>query len=86
MNRVLARLFLLALVGILVFPALSDAQITRGAVLGTVRDTTTGAAVPGASVTVTNMDTNMSRTAVTDAVGFFRAPAPSPAATRSRPS
>ena len=38
MNRVLARLFLLALVGILVFPALSDAQITRGAVSGTVRD------------------------------------------------
>ncbi len=77
MNRVLARLFLLALVGILVFPALSDAQITRGAVLGTVRDAT-GAAVPGASVTVTNMDTNISRTAVTDAVGFFRVPALEP--------
>ena len=77
MNRVLARLFLLALVGILVFPALSDAQITRGAVSGTVRDAT-GAAVPGASVTVTNMDTNISRTAVTDAVGFFRVPALEP--------
>ena len=77
MNRVLARLFLLALVGILVFPALSDAQITRGAVSGTVRDAS-GAAVPGASVTVTNMDTNISRTAVTDAVGFFRVPALEP--------
>ena len=77
MNRVLARLFLLALVGILVFPALSDAQITRGAVSGTVRDAT-GAAVPGASVTVTNMDTNISRMAVTDAVGFFRVPALEP--------
>ena len=77
MNRVLARLFLLALVGILVFPALSDAQITRGAVSGTVRDAS-GAAVPGASVTVTNMDTNISRTAVSDAVGFFRVPALEP--------
>jgi hypothetical protein len=77
MNRVLARLFLLALVGILVFPALSDAQITRGAISGTARDAT-GAVVPGATVTVTNMDTNITRTAVTDALGFYRVPALDP--------
>ena len=77
MDRVLARLLVLALVGILAFPALSAAQITRGAVSGTVRDAT-GAVVPGASVTVTNMDTNISRSAVTDAQGFFRVPALEP--------
>ena len=77
MDRVLARLLALALVGFLAFPALSAAQITRGAVSGTVRDAT-GAVVPGASVTVTNMDTNISRSAVTDAQGFFRVPALEP--------
>ncbi len=77
MDRALARLLLLALVGTLAFPALSTAQITRGAILGTVRDAT-GALVPGASVTVTNMDTNISRSAVSDAQGFFRVPALEP--------
>ena len=79
MDRVLARLLALALVGILAFPAFSAAQITRGAVSGTVRDAT-GAVVPGASVTVTNKDTNISRSAVTDARGFFRLPALEPGA------
>ena len=77
MDRALARLLGLALVGMLAFPALSAAQITRGAVLGTVRDAT-GALVPGASVTVTNMETNISRSAVSDAQGFFRVPALEP--------
>ena len=77
MDRALARLLVLALVGILAFPALSAAQITRGAISGTVRDAT-GAVVPGASVTVTNTDTNISRSAVSDARGFFRLPALEP--------
>jgi hypothetical protein len=75
MDRALARLLVLA--AILAFPALSAAQITRGAISGTVRDAT-GAIVPGASVTVTNMDTNISRSAVSDAQGFFRVPALEP--------
>jgi carboxypeptidase family protein len=53
------------------------AQITRGAISGTVRDAT-GAIVPGASVTVTNMDTNISRGAVTNERGFYRVPALDP--------
>ena len=77
MNRMLARFFILALAGILAFPALSAAQITRGAISGTVRDAT-GALVPGATVTVTNMDTNISRSAVSDAQGFYRIPALEP--------
>ena len=77
MDRALARLLVLALVGVLAFPALSAAQITRGAISGTVRDAT-GAVVPGASVTVTNTATNISRSAVSDARGFFRLPALEP--------
>jgi hypothetical protein len=53
------------------------AQITRGAISGTIRDAT-GAVVPGASVTVTNMDTNIGRSAVTNTVGFYRVPALDP--------
>ncbi len=77
MNRLFARLVLLALAGTLAFPAFSTAQITRGAISGTVRDAT-GALVPGAAVTVTNMDTNISRSVVTDALGFYRVPALEP--------
>jgi hypothetical protein len=49
----------------------ASAQITRGAVSGVVRDAS-DAVVPGATVTVTNVDTNISSTAVTDAAGFYR--------------
>jgi Carboxypeptidase regulatory-like domain/TonB dependent receptor-like, beta-barrel len=77
MNRLFARLVLLALAGTLAFAAFSTAQITRGAISGTVRDAT-GALVPGAAVTVTNMDTNISRSVVTDDLGFYRVPALDP--------
>jgi outer membrane receptor protein involved in Fe transport len=53
------------------------AQITRGAISGTVRDVM-GAVVPGATVTVTNIDTNAGRTIVTDPRGFYRVAALEP--------
>jgi len=77
MNRVLARLLLLAVAGILAFPPLAAAQMTRGAISGTVRDAS-GAIVPGATVTVTHIDTNSTRSVVTDAQGFYRVPALEP--------
>jgi hypothetical protein len=77
MNRVLARLLLLAMAGIVAFPPLAAAQMTRSALSGTVRDAT-GAVVPGATVTATNVATNISRTAVSDAQGFYRIPALEP--------
>jgi len=55
----------------------AEAQIVRGAVAGTVRDAT-GAMVAGATITVANADTNISRSAVTDEVGFFRIAAVEP--------
>ena len=53
------------------------AQMTRGAISGTVRDAT-GGVVPGATVTVTSADTNQARTAVSDAQGFYRVAALEP--------
>ena len=49
------------------------AQAVTGTILGSVTDTT-GAAVPGATVTLTNVGTGLSRTVVTDSVGEYTAP------------
>lgn len=47
------------------------AQLTRGAITGTVRDQS-GAIVAGAEVKVTNIQTSVTRDAVTDEDGFYR--------------
>ena len=62
MKRVLGILFLIA--------AASTAQTFRGAIQGTVVDAT-GAVVAGAQITVTNVDTNLVRQAVTDDSGNY---------------
>jgi hypothetical protein len=72
------RLPLAALLGIaLAFAGPVAAQIVRGAISGVVRDAS-GAIVPGANVTVTNSDTNIARTTVSDAQGFYRVSALDP--------
>jgi hypothetical protein len=53
------------------------AQITRGAISGTVRDSS-GGVVPGATVTVTEANTNAARSATTDELGFYRVAALEP--------
>src|SRR5438093_8010691 len=63
--------FAVIITAMLLLPALARAQMTRGGINGTVRDTS-GGVVPGATVTVTNADTNQARDAVTDAQGFYR--------------
>jgi hypothetical protein len=69
---------LMRVVGLVLFlaavaaaPALAQSQATTGVIEGTVLDET-GAAVPGASVTMRNTATNYERTATTDADGRFR--------------
>lgn len=52
------------------FPAFSQTQITTGTIQGTVLDTN-GGSVPGASVEIKNLDTNISRTLETDEGGRF---------------
>jgi len=59
---------LLSLVSIL--PA--SAQETRGTILGTVRDAE--GVVPGATVTITSLDTRSSQTLQTNGSGYFEAP------------
>ena len=49
------------------------AQVTTGTITGTVRDTS-GAAVPGATVTVTETDKGTSSTVVTDSGGSYNSP------------
>ncbi len=48
-------------------------QVLYGTIVGTVQDAT-GAAVPGASVTITNTETNQARQGVTKDVGAYSFP------------
>ena len=48
------------------------AQETRGNISGTVRDGE--GVVPGAAVTITNVDTKVSQALVSNASGYFEAP------------
>lgn len=56
-----------------VLPSRVDGQTVTGTIQGTVVDST-GAALPGASVTTTNLDTGATRDVVTNGVGFYTAP------------
>ena len=49
------------------------AQVTTGTILGTISDST-GAVIPGATITMRNVGTGITRTANTDAAGRYRAP------------
>src|SRR5437764_10590835 len=49
------------------------AQSTSGTILGSVQDAT-GAAVPGASVTIVNSETSLSRAATTNSAGEYDIP------------
>jgi outer membrane receptor protein involved in Fe transport len=60
----------LALAVVLLLPAPARAQAVKGTLLGTVTDTT-GAGVPGATVTVTEVQTGISRSATTNASGNY---------------
>jgi len=68
MRRMTARVWLA--MTLLATAGLAEAQITRGGIVGTVRDST-GGVVPGATVSTTNAATNATRTAQTDSQGFF---------------
>ena len=52
----------------------ASAQTTTGTILGTVHDQT-GAVLPGANITIRNVDTGLTRSSVTDERGAYRVPA-----------
>lgn len=66
----IAALVLLVLCGL---PSSLRAQVLYGSLVGNVTDQT-GAAIPGATVTITHRETGASRDAVTDGTGAYRFP------------
>src|SRR3954462_8727657 len=66
------RLIWLVLLLLAALPVAAAAQEFRGNISGTVRDS--GGVVPGASVRVRNVDTNVNQNLVTNASGYFEAP------------
>ena len=69
----LAALVFLVFALLLLHPAFSHAQTFRGTILGTVTDSS-GAAVPGATVVIKNVDTGLTRTVITSDDGSYSAP------------
>jgi len=51
-------------------PRIADAQVLYGSIVGNVQDSS-GAAVPGATVTITNRETSLARSAVTNDTGGY---------------
>src|SRR5437879_5164613 len=67
--------FVTAIVAVIALPAcLVLAQLPTGTILGVVKDSS-GAVVPGASVTLTNIDTSLTRTGASTEDGSYRFPA-----------
>lgn len=58
----------------LLYPGALHGQGSEGTIQGTVKDQT-GAVIPGATVTIRNVDTNVTRTVVTESNGFYIVPA-----------
>lgn len=65
---------LASILTLLLFPlgAAAQTRVTAGDIEGTISDQT-GGLIPGATVTVTNVETNLARTVVTDERGAYRA-------------
>ena len=61
---------LLGLLVVLAIPTHAGAQAANGTLLGNVRDES-GAAVPGATITATEVQTNIARTAVSNNTGYY---------------
>ena len=67
--RAIAALFVLGTA----LPALAQSQAINGSIEGTVKDSS-GAALPGVTVTITNTDTGAQRVVISGSEGVYRAP------------
>jgi len=70
---------ILLVIGLALAPAELTAQVLYGSIVGNVTDNT-GAALPGATVTITHVQTNTTREAITDGTGSYRFPTLQPGA------
>ena len=61
------------LVCLLLWGGIAASQVTTGTILGTVSDSS-GAVVPGSTITIRNVETGISRTLTADAAGRYVAP------------
>jgi carboxypeptidase family protein/TonB-dependent receptor-like protein len=68
------RHFFLVLLGFAICTQLAFAQVNTATISGTVHDSS-GAVLPGASVTIVNQETGISRTVVSNETGRYAAPA-----------
>ncbi|HEY6412287.1 MAG TPA: TonB-dependent receptor [Edaphobacter sp.] len=68
------RIFVVAVVCLLLFPVAGLAQYENGSIVGTIRDAS-GAVVSGATVTVTNIGTGVSSSRATNDSGDYEVPA-----------
>ena len=73
MFRVVGFFFAAVLVAMSVAHPAAQSQAINGTIEGTITDQS-GAALPGVSVTVTNVDTGDSRVVVSNEAGVYRAP------------
>ena len=73
MSRHSAVLILMAALVFIPVARIADAQVITGTILGTVTDESKSA-LPGATITLKNVDTGQTRTLVTDPGGLYRAP------------
>lgn len=64
-----------SLASVLLFPTTSYAQGNLGAITGIVQDAS-GAVIPDAAITITNVDTGVKWTAKTTSAGYYREPVP----------
>src|SRR5437870_5100221 len=80
-----ARLLAVTLAFLLAWTSSASAQITAATISGTVKDQT-GGVLPGADVVIRNAETGLTRTAVTNAEGFFTIPGLSPGTYEARAS
>src|SRR5215831_17305973 len=71
--RCVARCSVLFALSSLVFVVSASAQFDRGQISGRVKDAQ-GAVIPGATVTATNQQTQLSWNTVTDGTGFYTFP------------
>src|SRR3984893_18983407 len=65
---------IIGVIAVLILAAIPvAAQLPTGTILGNVKDSS-GASIPGATVTVRNTDTNLTKTAMTEQDGSYRFP------------